>query len=109
MAGGSEAAFKQIRRHIVKVTYLTAPEEQRNSLAYLVAPRKRPRVSVKGQVLANFIVERPEEEGQDDSVREEEPLPAWWTLFTDESSCIDGCGAGVILRSTGRRKVSHTL
>ncbi|GKF40749.1 reverse transcriptase domain-containing protein [Tanacetum coccineum] len=35
----------------------------------------RPRVSVKGKVLANFIVERPEEEGQDDSTKEEEPLP----------------------------------
>ncbi|GJR60090.1 reverse transcriptase domain-containing protein [Tanacetum coccineum] len=57
----------------------------------------RPRVSVKGQVLADFIVERPEEEGQDDSAKEEEPLPARWTLFTDGSSCVDGCGAGVIL------------
>ncbi|GJZ99354.1 reverse transcriptase domain-containing protein [Tanacetum coccineum] len=57
----------------------------------------RPRVSVKGQVLADFIMERPEEEGQDDSAREEEPLPARWTLFTDGSSCVDGCGAGVIL------------
>ncbi|GJR41445.1 reverse transcriptase domain-containing protein [Tanacetum coccineum] len=56
----------------------------------------RPRVSVKGQVLADFIVERPEE-AQDDSAREEEPLPARWTLFTDGSSCVDGCGAGVIL------------
>ncbi|GKB39126.1 reverse transcriptase domain-containing protein [Tanacetum coccineum] len=28
-----------------------------------------PRVSVKGQVLADFIVERPEEEGQDDSTK----------------------------------------
>ncbi|GJU39908.1 reverse transcriptase domain-containing protein [Tanacetum coccineum] len=49
----------------------------------------RPRVSVKGQVLANFIVERPEEEGQDNSAKEEEPLPAWWTLFTDGSSCFE--------------------
>ncbi|GKB46205.1 reverse transcriptase domain-containing protein [Tanacetum coccineum] len=57
----------------------------------------RPRVSVKGQVLADFIVERPEEEGQDDSAKEEEPLPAQWTLFMDGSSCVDGCGAGVIL------------
>ncbi|GJV76823.1 reverse transcriptase domain-containing protein [Tanacetum coccineum] len=36
----------------------------------------RPIVSVKGQVLADFIVERPEEEGQDDSTKKEEPLPA---------------------------------
>ncbi|GKF98369.1 hypothetical protein Tco_0297152, partial [Tanacetum coccineum] len=56
-----------------------------------------PRVSVKGQVLADFIVERLEEEGQEDSAREEEPLLAWWTLFTDGSSCVDGCGARVIL------------
>ncbi|GJX52185.1 reverse transcriptase domain-containing protein [Tanacetum coccineum] len=35
----------------------------------------RPRVSIKGQVLADFIIERPEEEGQDDSAKEEEPLP----------------------------------
>ncbi|GJX12291.1 reverse transcriptase domain-containing protein [Tanacetum coccineum] len=52
---------------------------------------------VKGQVLADFIVERPEEEGQVDPTREEEPLLARWTLFTDGSSCVDGCGAGVIL------------
>ncbi|GJZ59588.1 reverse transcriptase domain-containing protein [Tanacetum coccineum] len=58
---------------------------------------EKPRVSVKGQVLADFIVERPEEEGQDDSAREEEPLPVRWTLFTNGSSCVDGCGAGVIL------------
>ncbi|GKE46497.1 reverse transcriptase domain-containing protein [Tanacetum coccineum] len=57
----------------------------------------RLRVSVKGQVLADFIVEIPEEEGQDDSAKEEEPLPARWTLFMDGSSCVDGCGAGVIL------------
>ncbi|GJS59162.1 reverse transcriptase domain-containing protein [Tanacetum coccineum] len=46
----------------------------------------RPRISVKGQVLADFIVERPEEEDPDDSVKEGEPLPAQWTLFTDGSS-----------------------
>ncbi|GKD53663.1 reverse transcriptase domain-containing protein [Tanacetum coccineum] len=57
----------------------------------------RPRVSVKGQVLADFIIERPEEEGQDDSAKEEEPLLAQWTLFTDGSSYVDGCGARVIL------------
>ncbi|GJT18224.1 reverse transcriptase domain-containing protein [Tanacetum coccineum] len=61
------------------------------------AMEKLPRVSVKGRVLANFIMERLEEKGKNDSAREEEPLPAWWTLFTDGSSCVDGCGAGVIL------------
>ncbi|GJY45570.1 reverse transcriptase domain-containing protein [Tanacetum coccineum] len=36
----------------------------------------RPRISVKGQVLADFIMERPEEEDPDASAKEEEPLPA---------------------------------
>ncbi|GKA82530.1 reverse transcriptase domain-containing protein [Tanacetum coccineum] len=52
---------------------------------------------VVGQVLADFIIERPEEEGQDDFAKEEEPLPAQWTLFTDGLSCVDRCRAGVIL------------
>ncbi|GJZ63487.1 reverse transcriptase domain-containing protein [Tanacetum coccineum] len=69
----------------------------------------RPRVSVKGQVLADFIVERPEEEGQDDSAREEEPLPARWTLFTDRSSCVDGCGAGVILTDSEGMEFTYAL
>ncbi|GKG54651.1 reverse transcriptase domain-containing protein, partial [Tanacetum coccineum] len=51
----------------------------------------------KGQVLADFIVERPKEEGQDDSTNEEELLLAQRTLFTDGSSCVDGCEARVIL------------
>ncbi|GJR01662.1 reverse transcriptase domain-containing protein [Tanacetum coccineum] len=57
---------------------------------------------VAGQVLANFIVERQEEEGQDDSTKEGEPLLAQWTLFTDGSSCVDGCRAGVILTDPER-------
>ncbi|GKE80416.1 reverse transcriptase domain-containing protein [Tanacetum coccineum] len=51
----------------------------------------------KPEVAADFIVERPEVEGQDDSTKEEEPLSTQWTLFTDRLSCVDGCGAGVIL------------
>ncbi|GJT70383.1 reverse transcriptase domain-containing protein [Tanacetum coccineum] len=57
----------------------------------------RPRISVKGQVLADFILERPEEENSDVLAKEEEPLLAQWTLFTDGSSRVDGCGAGIIL------------
>ncbi|GKF32517.1 reverse transcriptase domain-containing protein [Tanacetum coccineum] len=42
--------------------------------------RYRPRISVKGQVLADFIMERPEEEGQDDSTKEEEPIHVRFTI-----------------------------
>ncbi|GKA20128.1 reverse transcriptase domain-containing protein [Tanacetum coccineum] len=57
----------------------------------------RPRISIKGQILADFIVERPEEESPDELMAEPEELPEPWTLFTDGSSCIDGSGAGLIL------------
>ncbi|GKE26195.1 reverse transcriptase domain-containing protein [Tanacetum coccineum] len=57
----------------------------------------RPRISIKGQILADFIMERPEEESPDELMAEPEELPEPWTLFTDGSSCIDGSGAGMIL------------
>nr|GEY58274.1 reverse transcriptase domain-containing protein [Tanacetum cinerariifolium] len=56
----------------------------------------RPRTSVKGQVLADFLAEMPDESPLAASVVEtQEP----WTLFTDGSSCVDGSGAGLILTS----------
>ncbi|GKB01298.1 reverse transcriptase domain-containing protein [Tanacetum coccineum] len=57
----------------------------------------RARVLVKGQILADFIVERPEEESPDTLIEVEEELPEPWILFTDGSSCTDGSGAGLIL------------
>ncbi|GKF97441.1 reverse transcriptase domain-containing protein, partial [Tanacetum coccineum] len=57
----------------------------------------RPRVSVKGQILAYFIVEQPEKDSADTLMEAEEELPELWILFTDESSCTDGSGAGLIL------------
>ncbi|GJU72622.1 reverse transcriptase domain-containing protein [Tanacetum coccineum] len=57
----------------------------------------RPRTSIKGQILADFIVERPDEESPDELMAEPEELPEPWTLFTDGSSCIDGSGSGLIL------------
>ncbi|GJW08945.1 reverse transcriptase domain-containing protein [Tanacetum coccineum] len=53
----------------------------------------RPRVSVKGQILADFIVKRPEEEPPNTLMGEEEELPEPWILFTDESSCTECSGA----------------
>ncbi|GJS75290.1 reverse transcriptase domain-containing protein [Tanacetum coccineum] len=57
----------------------------------------RPRTAIKGQILVDFIVERPEEESPNELMAEPEVLPEPWTLFTDGSSCVDGSGAGLIL------------
>nr|GEX88639.1 reverse transcriptase domain-containing protein [Tanacetum cinerariifolium] len=55
---------------------------------------KRPRVSVKGQILEDFIVERPEEDSLNTPMEEEGELPEPWILFTDGSSCTDGLWTG---------------
>ncbi|GJW02462.1 reverse transcriptase domain-containing protein [Tanacetum coccineum] len=46
----------------------------------------RPRVSVKGKILADFIVERPKEESPDTLIGEEEELPEPWILFDATNS-----------------------
>ncbi|GJV96843.1 reverse transcriptase domain-containing protein [Tanacetum coccineum] len=48
-------------------------------------------------ILADFIVERPEDDPQDTPMDDEEALSDPWILFTDRSSCIDGSGAGLII------------
>ncbi|GKC39426.1 reverse transcriptase domain-containing protein [Tanacetum coccineum] len=67
----------------------------------------RPRTSVKGQILADFLVEKPEEGSTDRSEKETPQEP--WTLFTDGSSCIDGSGAGLILTSPEGTKFTYAL
>ncbi|GJU59426.1 reverse transcriptase domain-containing protein [Tanacetum coccineum] len=67
----------------------------------------RPRTSVKGQILADFLVEKPDEAPPDTSVVETPQEP--WTLFTDGSSCVDGSGAGLILTSPEGTEFTYAL
>ncbi|GJZ20164.1 reverse transcriptase domain-containing protein [Tanacetum coccineum] len=67
----------------------------------------RPRTSVKGQILADFLVEKPDESPPDTSVVETPQEP--WTLFTDGSSCVDGSGAGLILTSPEGTEFTYAL
>ncbi|GKA68093.1 reverse transcriptase domain-containing protein [Tanacetum coccineum] len=69
----------------------------------------RPRTSVKGQILADFIVERPEDNLEDTLMEGAEELPDPWTLFTDGSSCADGSGAGLILTNPEGMEFTYAL
>ncbi|GJX26139.1 reverse transcriptase domain-containing protein [Tanacetum coccineum] len=69
----------------------------------------RPRVSVKGQILADFIVERPKEDDPDTAMDIEEELLKSWTLFTDGSSCADDSGAGLILKNPEGVEFTYAL
>nr|GEV03785.1 hypothetical protein [Tanacetum cinerariifolium] len=55
----------------------------------------RPMTSVKGQILADFLIEIPGDASQAAPVAATQEEP--WTLFTDGSSCVDGSGAWLIL------------
>nr|GEW64650.1 hypothetical protein [Tanacetum cinerariifolium] len=69
----------------------------------------RPRVSVKGHILADFIVERPKEDSPDTPIEEEGELPEPWILFTNGSSYTDGSGAGLILTNPEGMEFTYAL
>ncbi|GKD29728.1 hypothetical protein Tco_1240506 [Tanacetum coccineum] len=108
----AEVAFKQIKKLKAELPILTAPMEKEELIVYLVAAREayRLRTSVKGQILADFIVERPEEDSLVTTTEVEEDPSELWTLFMDRSSCMDGSEAGLILTSsegTHSKRVRH--
>ncbi|GJS96335.1 reverse transcriptase domain-containing protein [Tanacetum coccineum] len=102
----AEKAFKQMKRLIAELPMaLRGPEINYTSMEKLVLAlvlsrpevaarlqkwsielgeytiHYRPRVSVKGQILADFIVERPKEDSLDTLMEEVEELPEPWILF----------------------------
>nr|GEV31638.1 reverse transcriptase domain-containing protein [Tanacetum cinerariifolium] len=69
----------------------------------------RPRTSRKGQILADFIVKRPEDDPQDTPMKDKEELTDPWILFTNGSSCIDGSGAGLIITNSEGVEFTYNL
>ncbi|GJU67922.1 reverse transcriptase domain-containing protein [Tanacetum coccineum] len=69
----------------------------------------RPRTPVKEQILADFLVERPKDDPLDTPMEDKEELPDPWVLFTDGSSCIDGSGAGLIIRNPKGMEFTYAL
>ncbi|GJY54770.1 reverse transcriptase domain-containing protein, partial [Tanacetum coccineum] len=69
----------------------------------------RPRTSVKGQILADFIMEHPKDDSSDTPMEDKEELPDPWVLFTDGSSCIDGSRAGLIITNSEGMEFTYAL
>nr|GEV25014.1 reverse transcriptase domain-containing protein [Tanacetum cinerariifolium] len=67
----------------------------------------RPRTSINGQILADFLNEMPSNTLQSIPVAETQEEP--WTLFTDGSSCVDGSGAGLILTNPDGVEFTYSL
>ncbi|GJX36170.1 reverse transcriptase domain-containing protein [Tanacetum coccineum] len=88
------SASKRLKRYFQAHTIIVITDQP---IKQLLSSQGLQSKSIKGQILADFIVERPEEESPDEPMTEPEEIPEPWTLFTDGSSCIDGSGAGLIL------------
>nr|GEX43440.1 reverse transcriptase domain-containing protein [Tanacetum cinerariifolium] len=69
----------------------------------------QPRTSVKGQILADFIMERPKDGTSDTPMEDMEELLDPWILFTDGSSCVDGSGAGLIIMNPEWMEFTYAL
>ncbi|GJY95106.1 reverse transcriptase domain-containing protein [Tanacetum coccineum] len=67
----------------------------------------RPCTAVKGQILVDFLIEKPETDAvlPQSEVKLQEP----WILFTDGSSCVDGSGAGLILTNPEGMEFTYAL
>nr|GFA00227.1 reverse transcriptase domain-containing protein [Tanacetum cinerariifolium] len=69
----------------------------------------RPRTSIKGQILADFIMKCLEDDTLDTSMEDREELPDPWILFTNGSSCIDGFGSGLIITNPEGMEFTYAL
>ncbi|GJR55328.1 reverse transcriptase domain-containing protein [Tanacetum coccineum] len=69
----------------------------------------RPRMSVKGQILVDFIIERLEDDSTDTPMEDKEEPPDPWILFTNGSSCVDGSGSVLILTSPKGIEFTYAL
>nr|GEY19586.1 reverse transcriptase domain-containing protein [Tanacetum cinerariifolium] len=130
----AEMAFKQMKQWIAELPMLTAPKENEDLIMYLAAAKEaisavlmierdgkqitslamhykawKPRTSVKGQILADFIIERSEDDTLDTPIKDGEELPDLWILFTDGSSCIDSFGAGLIITNQEGTEFTYAL
>nr|GEU98375.1 DNA polymerase delta catalytic subunit [Tanacetum cinerariifolium] len=69
----------------------------------------RPRTPVKGQILAEFIIEHSEDNPLETLMEDKEELPDLWLLFTDGSSCIDVFEADLIITFTEGMEFTYAL
>nr|GEY87349.1 hypothetical protein [Tanacetum cinerariifolium] len=106
----AEAAFKQMKKLIVKLPTLTAPMEKEELIMYPAVAReavsavlmtekevKQTPIYFVNHALQDFIVERPKDDSLAATMEVEEKLSDPWTLFTDISSCMVDSRAGLIL------------
>ena len=65
----------------------------------------QPRLSMKGQVMADFVVESPQQPARDEELDKTE----WWTLQVDRASRASGSGMGLLLQSPTGKQLEQAI
>jgi hypothetical protein len=71
-----------------------------------------PRVAIKGQVLADFLIENEIDDTEEVDamiVEEDAPKSGEWQLYIDGASSAEGSGAGLILFSPEGKEITYAL
>nr|GEV05971.1 reverse transcriptase domain-containing protein [Tanacetum cinerariifolium] len=69
----------------------------------------RPTTSAKRQILADFLMDRLEDDSPDTPIEDKEELSDSWILFIDRSSCIDGSRVGLIITNPEGIEFTYAL
>ncbi|KAI3739905.1 hypothetical protein L2E82_30317 [Cichorium intybus] len=72
----------------------------------------KPRTSIKGQALADFLAEIPkeDEEARSKSITPDQKThPETWTLYTEGPTSKEGSGAGLVLTSPEGEEITYSL
>ncbi|GJT51462.1 reverse transcriptase domain-containing protein [Tanacetum coccineum] len=104
--------YLAVTKETVSAVLMTKKEAKQMHIYFVSRALRGPELnytSMEKLILADFIVERPEEDSLDTPMEEEEELLEPWILFIDGSSYLDGSGAGLILINPEGREFTYTL
>nr|GEY00023.1 hypothetical protein [Tanacetum cinerariifolium] len=120
-----QEAFKEMKQSIAKLPMLTAPKENEELIIYLAAAKEAVCAvlmterdgkqvpiyfvsrALQGPEISSWSVRRTAH--QIHPMEDREELPGPWILFTDESSYVDGSGAGLIIMNPEGMEFTYAL
>nr|GEX99871.1 hypothetical protein [Tanacetum cinerariifolium] len=121
----AKEAFKEMKQSIAKLPMLTAPKENEELIIYLAAAKEAVCAvlmterdgkqvpiyfvsrALQGPEISSWSVRRTAH--QIHPMEDREELPGPWILFTDESSYVDGSGAGLIIMNPEGMEFTYAL
>ncbi|GJT39472.1 reverse transcriptase domain-containing protein [Tanacetum coccineum] len=101
MDGGSGSCIQTNEGTYSKVTYAHRPRRIRGT--YCLPG------SIQGSGISRFYSRKTRGRRSGRFHQGRRTVPVRWTLFTDGSSCVDGCGAGVILTDSEGVEFTYAL